>query len=105
MQLESFAQKALRQLSTGQQRMALLARALIKNPPVLILDEPCQGLDEQQIYFIKRLIDHLHKRSGTTLIYVSHYDHELPACINKFLLLDQGVMTIQSERSTDQAKR
>ncbi len=104
MQLEDFARKPLRQLSTGQQRMALLARALIKNPPVLILDEPCQGLDEQQIGFIKRLIDHLHKRSGTTLIYVSHYDHELPSCINKSLLLDQGVMTIQPERvSKDQA--
>jgi len=98
MQLERFSQKPLSLLSTGQQRMALLARALVKNPPVLVLDEPCQGLDEQQIDFIKLLIDRLHKRSGTTLIYVSHYDHELPSCINKSLSLDRGVMTIQSER-------
>jgi molybdate transport system ATP-binding protein len=44
--LEQFQDKLLSRLSAGQQRLALLARALVKNPPVLILDEPCQGLDD-----------------------------------------------------------
>src|SRR5262249_48628562 len=48
--------RRLVQLSTGQQRMILLARALIKNPPMLILDEPCQGLDDEQTAWFPQLI-------------------------------------------------
>ena len=90
MHLEEFQHKTLRQLSTGQQRMTLLARAMVKNPPVLILDEPCQGLDDQQVTFIRELVDRIHSVFNTTVIYVSHYDHELPSCIDKFLELENG---------------
>jgi molybdate transport system ATP-binding protein len=79
---------SLSALSTSQQRLALLARALIKNPPLLILDEPCQGLDEQQVKDFVALIDDLFNQSNRTLIYVSHYENEIPKCINKCLNLD-----------------
>ncbi|HEY4336947.1 MAG TPA: ATP-binding cassette domain-containing protein [Puia sp.] len=82
--------RRLTQLSTGQQRMILLARALIKNPPMLILDEPCQGLDEEQTARFRSLISTLVDAFGTTLIYVSHYRQELPACIDHFLRLEKG---------------
>ncbi|HEY4336165.1 MAG TPA: ATP-binding cassette domain-containing protein, partial [Puia sp.] len=82
--------RRLTQLSTGQQRMILLARALIKNPPLLILDEPCQGLDEEQTARFRSLISTLVDAFGTTLIYVSHYRQELPACIDHFLRLEKG---------------
>lgn len=84
--------RRLAQLSTGQQRMVLLARALIKNPPVLILDEPCQGLDDEQIQYFRELISQLCEAFGTTLIYVSHYRQELPDCIDRFLKLENGVV-------------
>ena len=58
--------------------MALLARALIKNPPMLILDEPCQGLDDEQTAYFRELIAGLCEAFGKTLIYVSHYREELP---------------------------
>jgi molybdate transport system ATP-binding protein len=88
--LQDLRYKRLPQLSTGQQRMVLLARALIKNPPMLILDEPCQGLDEEQTTHFRQLIDTLCRAFNTTLIYVSHYRQELPTCIDRFLRLEKG---------------
>ena len=88
--LEHLRGKRLAQLSTGQQRMVLLARALIKNPPMLILDEPCQGLDDGQTAYFRALITALCEAFDTTLVYVSHYRQELPACIDQFLRLDKG---------------
>ena len=88
--LRDLQTKRLSQLSAGQQRMVLLARALIKNPPMLILDEPCQGLDEEQTAYFRQLITVLCAAFHTTLIYVSHYRQELPACIDRFLQLEKG---------------
>jgi molybdate transport system ATP-binding protein len=88
--LHDLRNRRLAQLSAGQQRMILLARALIKNPPMLILDEPCQGLDEEQTARFRGLISKLCEAFGTTLIYVSHYRQELPGCIDHFLQLDGG---------------
>jgi molybdate transport system ATP-binding protein len=88
--LEESGNQRLSQLSTGGQRMVLLARALIKNPPMLILDEPCQGLDDGQTAYFRELITALCEAFGTTLIYVSHYRQELPACVDRFLQLEKG---------------
>ncbi|HVS96443.1 MAG TPA: ATP-binding cassette domain-containing protein [Puia sp.] len=88
--LHGLRAKRLAQLSAGQQRMILLSRALIKNPPLLILDEPCQGLDEEQTAWFRSLIDAICNAFGTTLIYVTHYRAELPTCVDRFLLLANG---------------
>jgi molybdate transport system ATP-binding protein len=90
--LQDLRTKRLVQLSTGQQRMVLLARALIKNPPMLILDEPSQGLDEEQTAYFRSLVTALCEAFDTTLIYVSHYRQELPVCIDKFLQLEKGAL-------------
>jgi molybdate transport system ATP-binding protein len=88
--LQGLRTKRLAQLSAGQQRMVLLARALIKNPPMLILDEPCQGLDEEQTAYFRQLITVLCEAFDKTLIYVSHYRQELPTCVDRFLQLEKG---------------
>jgi molybdate transport system ATP-binding protein len=88
--LQDLRVRRLPQLSAGQQRMVLLARALIKNPPMLILDEPCQGLDDEQTAYFRELITILCETFDKTLIYVSHYRQELPRCIDKYLRLEQG---------------
>lgn len=90
LQLDAVANKSIQQLSMSQQRMTLLARALVKNPPLLVLDEPCQGLDYDQVCFFNELVNQLCKNFGTTLIYVSHYRHQLPSCIDRFLELKDG---------------
>lgn len=90
LQLEKLKQKLFFQLSLGQQRVVLLARALVKNPPLLILDEPCQGLDEEQASYFKNVIDHLCDYFRTTLLYVSHYSTDIPDCVTNFLKLENG---------------
>ncbi|MBI2729957.1 MAG: ATP-binding cassette domain-containing protein [Sphingobacteriales bacterium] len=90
MQLEKLTYRSMFQLSNSEQRMVLLARALIKNPPLLILDEPCQGLDEQQTIFFTQLVNEICTQLGTTLIYVSHYAKDIPACVTHFLQLEDG---------------
>ncbi|MBS1932489.1 MAG: ATP-binding cassette domain-containing protein [Bacteroidetes bacterium] len=90
LRIENLRTKRLAQLSGGQQRMVLLARALIKNPPLLILDEPSQGLDDEQTFYFKNLVDQLCQAFDTTLIYVSHYAEQVPSCVTKFLRLENG---------------
>lgn len=79
----------LNTLPLGKQRLVLLARTIIKNPELLILDEPCQGLDHHQIQHFNQLIDAL-CNNGMTLIYVGHVDSHLPSCLDKKLLLENG---------------
>ncbi len=73
------------QLSYGEQRMMLLARALVKMPLILILDEPCQGLDRINRGRILDAIDVIGGHSETNILYVTHYPDEIPACMTAML--------------------
>jgi molybdate transport system ATP-binding protein len=88
--LNGMMKKRLFQLSLGEQRMALLARALVKNPPLLVLDEPCQGLAIEQTEYFKNLVDQVCTHFGTTLLYVSHYAKDIPTCVDHSLKLEGG---------------
>jgi molybdate transport system ATP-binding protein len=88
--LEAQSHKRIQDLSIGNQRMTLLARALVKNPPVLILDEPCQGLDDFHAARFVRVVDRIMEHPGRTLLYVSHRTDQLPACIDHLLSLAEG---------------
>ena len=90
LKIEKLTTKFLHQLSNSEQRLVLLARALVKNPPLLILDEPCQGLDEDQVRLFINIINEICLSGNKTLIYVSHYKGELPPCVTKFICLDEG---------------
>jgi len=101
LQLSSVQGKPLSTLSSGTQRLVLLARALVKNPPLLILDEPCQGLDDDQKDSFVHLVNDLCERLDKTLIYVSHYENEIPPCIDHVLELNMGRQKVYSvERQT-----
>ncbi len=75
------------QLSSGEQRLVLLARAFVKDPELLILDEPLHGLDLYNRRLVKDVIETFCRREGKTMIMVSHYKEELPACITHSLFL------------------
>lgn len=75
------SERQFSELSSGEQRLVLIARALIKQPELLVLDEPLHGLDKNHKERIKRLLDVITRRNGTSLIYVSHYRSEYPECI------------------------
>ncbi len=80
----------LQKLSKGEQRLVMLARALVKNPPLLILDEPCQGLDIAVVEYFKSVVDAVCATENRTLVYVSHYPHEIPSCVTRTYKLDRG---------------
>ncbi|RDC56104.1 ATP-binding cassette domain-containing protein [Pedobacter chinensis] len=86
-------------LPLGKQRLVLLARTIIKNPELLILDEPCQGLDQQQTQHFNQLVDEL-CNNGMTLIYVGHFESQLPTCIEKRILLEKGEVKVVESLNT-----
>ena len=87
MGLSSVGQSHLPEIPTSQQRLCLLARAMVKNPDLLMLDEPCLGFDQHMQQAFKNLIDAMAKISDLAIIYVTHHQETLPDCITKTLSL------------------
>lgn len=83
--LEEQAQSPFNLLSQGQQRVVLLARAMVKSPRLLILDEPCQGLDAAYRKRVLELVDFIGQHTDSQLLYVTHHLEEQPACIHHVL--------------------
>ena len=79
------AKRFFQNLSQGEQRLVLLARAMVKSPLMLILDEPCQGLDRFARNRLLDLLDRMGRESETCLLYVTHYPAEIPACTTHVL--------------------
>jgi molybdate transport system ATP-binding protein len=78
------------EISEGEQRLVLIARALVKEPLLLVLDEPCQGLDEQHRDMVVQTIEALGSTPDTSIIYVTHDRDALPRNLTHMLKLDQG---------------
>lgn len=85
--LEGLENTTFLKLSSGEQRLVLLARAFVKDPELLILDEPLHGLDNANRQLVKDVIDTFMQRRNKTLIMVTHYENELPECIDHRLRL------------------
>jgi zinc transport system ATP-binding protein len=89
--LSSLAYQSIGHLSGGQQQRTFIARALVSNPELLILDEPTVGVDSDSIEKFFLLIEHLHQHVGVSIILVSHdigvisTKVDQVACLNKKL--------------------
>jgi molybdate transport system ATP-binding protein len=79
------AKAYFKEISFGQQRLVLLARAMVKQPDVLILDEPCVGLDSYFRALILDVVDQIAVATKTQIIFVSHTEGEAPSCINQHI--------------------
>lgn len=89
--IKELADRTFLKLSSGEQRLVLLARAFVKDPELLILDEPFHGLDNANRQMVTDIIEAFCQRPGKTLIMVSHYKDELPPCIDHTLTLERTV--------------
>ena len=84
------ADRKFLEMSSGEQRLVLLARAFVKSPDLLILDEPLHGLDDYNRRMVKDIVDDYCKNPEVTLIYVTHYQEELPRCIDHSIFLKRN---------------
>ena len=87
--IEHLANRSFLKMSSGEQRLMLVARAFVKDPELLILDEPLHGLDSYNRRLVKDVIETFCQRKNKTLIFVSHYKDERPACIDHELYLER----------------
>jgi molybdate transport system ATP-binding protein len=85
--IDHLLSRPFRTLSTGEQRLVLLIRALIKNPPVLLVDEPFQALDNSSIQLARKLFDSL---STTSILFITHDRTELPGSVRNRFELHRG---------------
>ena len=87
--LEKLKEQDYMHLSGGEQRLVLLARAFVKDPRLLILDEPFHGLDDTNRSRCKQIIEAFCEHKGKTMIMVSHYQEDFPSCMTNHLKLEK----------------
>lgn len=97
--IKQFQHSPYRLLSQGEKRKTMIARALMAKPKLLILDEPCNGLD---IYSREQLLSTIEtvtqQEEGPTVIYVTHHIEEIVSAITHVLLLHNGKVVAQGEK-------
>ena len=88
--IEELKDRSFLTLSSGEQRLALLARAFVKDPDLIILDEPLHGLDDRNRQLTREIISAFCRRKDKTMIMVTHYAEELPDVITHNLFLKKN---------------
>ena len=91
-QLQEFADRKPTQLSGGQQQRVALARALCFAPPLLLLDEPLGALDKKLRVEVQEQLKDIHRRVGTTFIYVTHDQEEALSMSDRIVIMRDGAI-------------
>lgn len=97
--VESIANRDVMTLSTGQARRVLFARALVHDPDVVVLDEPCTGLDPQGMHYVRRSMRAI-AQSGRAILLVTHYAEDIIPEIERLLLIKDG--TVHADGSKEE---
>ncbi|BGP36806.1 hypothetical protein JCM10449v2_000708 [Rhodotorula kratochvilovae] len=85
----AFLERPFAALTAGEQSLILLLRALVKRPPLLVLDEPFAGMDKLTVERVQRFLDEeLDERQA--VIMITHFEEEVPASVNRVLRLEEG---------------
>jgi multiple sugar transport system ATP-binding protein len=92
LQLETLLERRPAQLSGGQRQRVALARAMVRRPRVFLMDEPLSNLDAQLRVEMRAELIELHRRLGTTIVYVTHDQVEAMTMGHRIAILDHGVL-------------
>ncbi len=84
--------QTFRSLSGGEQQKVLIARAMVQDPRILMLDEPCANLDFHWKYEISEIVERLHRETRITVLMVSHDTSVLPSTCRRVVLLSEGCL-------------
>ncbi len=87
-------------LSKGERQNILLVRALFTKPEILILDEPCSGLDVVARERVLKIVEEIMQHAETTIIYVTHYPEEILELFTNVMLLKKGKSFLQGDRES-----
>lgn len=87
--IDDLADRDILTLSTGQARRVLIARALVHDPDILIMDEPCSGLDPEGMYYVRKTIEKL-AQDGHSILLVTHSLEDITPSIDRVILLSEG---------------
>ncbi len=88
--LEKIADKPFEQLSTGQKMRLMIARALINDPEIILLDEPTLGLDPHIAIKVRNEIKRINREKGATIVLTSHYMHEIEELADRIAFIHKG---------------
>lgn len=94
---DSIAERSVFELSGGQMRRVAIAGVLAMEPQVLVLDEPCAGLDPRGREEIMGLIKNLHRESGTTIVMVSHSMDDVASFAERVIVMNHGTVVMDGE--------
>ncbi len=97
--MADFCRTPLREMSSGQQRRCLLARALVHNPDTLILDEPTSGLDFAASFDYLRRVREL-AAQGRNIVIATHHLNEIPHEVDRVVLLQAGRIVADGDKGT-----
>ncbi len=88
--IDHLKERTFGSLSYGQRKMTLIARAVVKSPVLLFLDEPCDGLDRNNRKKILDVLEYIGSNTHSRLVYVTHHEDEILPCITHRITLHQG---------------
>ncbi|MCO8121228.1 ATP-binding cassette domain-containing protein [Stieleria sp. TO1_6] len=95
--MSDFKHRRLGTLSTGERRRTLIARAIVHDPDIFVLDEPTNGLDMAAKADFLGILDSITRRHSLTLVLVTHHVDEIPPAVNNVVLLDHGKVVFDGD--------
>jgi ABC-type Mn2+/Zn2+ transport system ATPase subunit len=100
MRVAHLADRPLGQLSGGERQKVSLARAILQEPDILLMDEPTANLDIAVQKEVSNLVDEIHKQEALTLLFVTHDFNMLPAAMRRAVLLNRGRKVFDGDINT-----